>query len=343
MSYPFLNLHPTTPLLYSPSEPGIPPSKKTTEERLKPEGGAPSNAEPRLTLSPHTKSTGTIHDFARHVITPFDVGFMLDPLKLSAATPFLSPVLRVPGPIRYKEFRVADFESTGVELPDRYPELLSRIPNVRLVRVLPVEFVVEKEDCGRGTELNAQRIRADGRADQIQPLISTSLRIASGSVDMVTARSLHKTFRLGRQARASDIERTLAECFRILRQGGILEYIFFERRLSNAGPRAKELEEIWNVDVDGALSISHFMAALDQAGFIGGQHLRTIFGLVTLNRLFDEHGRRRGKGIRAQVGLMGLGMGSTSSPGAEGLGELQKECEEGGTGWRCVIGWCIKP
>jgi hypothetical protein len=268
---------------------------------------------------------------------------MLDPLKLSAATPFLSPVLRVPGPIRYKEFRVADFESTGVELSDRYPELLSRIPNVRLVRVLPVEFVVEKEDCGRGTELNAQRIRADGRADQIPPLISTSLRIASGSVDMVTARSLHKTFRLGPQARASDLERTLAECFRILRQEGILEYIFFERRLSNAGPRAKELEEIWNVDVDGALSISHFMAALDQAGFIGGQHLRTIFGLVTLNRLFDEHGRLRGKSIRAEVGLMGLGMGSTSSPGAEGLGELQKECEEGGTGWRCVIGWCIKP
>jgi hypothetical protein len=277
-------------------------------------------------------------------VRPFDEDFILDPLKLGAATPFLSPVLRVPGPIRHREFRVVDFGGTRGELLDKYPDILNRIQNVRAVRVSPSGVVTEEVDYGHGLNSKTQENMRDEQAITIQSHTPTLLPIAIGSVDMVVARSLHRdTVDMREPGCISEVEGTLVDCFRILRHGGILEYIFFERRLSNAGPLAQKLEEAWNVNVNGFVSISQFMAAIDKVGFTGGQHFRTTFGLVTLNRLFDGCGRRRGQGIRAELGKVSLRMGDTSSQGLEVLRELQNECEKLGTGWRCVIGWCTKP
>jgi hypothetical protein len=277
-------------------------------------------------------------------VTPFGEDFILDPIKLGAATPFLSPVLRDPGPIRHREFRVIDLGSTWGETHDKYPDILNRIQNVRAVRVSPSGMVNEEVDYGRDLNSNTQEIMRDEQAITIQSHTPTLLPIASGSVDMMIARNLHKdAIGVTKADSVSGIEATLVECFRILRHGGILEYIFFERRLSNAGPLAQELEGTWEVDVGGSVSISHFMGAIDKVGFIRGQHLRTTFGLVTLNRLFDGCGRRKGQGLRAELGKVSLRLEGTSSQGAEILGQLRKECEELGTGWRCVIGWCIKP
>ncbi|KAL2784592.1 hypothetical protein BJX66DRAFT_343896 [Aspergillus keveii] len=346
MSYPFLNLHPTTPLLYNSSPVGNPPFKKTTVGKSDSVNGVPPSAESTLTLYPYTESKGTISDYAPGIVTPFDKGFVLDPIKLGAATPFLSPVLRVPAPIRHREFRVLDLGSTrgGSEPQDTYPGILNRIQNVRAVRVSPSGMVPGAVDYGRDFNSNTQEIIREKQAIAIQSHTSASLPMASGSVDMVIARGLHKdTIGVTKADSVSGIEASLAEFFRILRHGGILEYIFFERRLTNAGPLAQKLEEAWNADVNGIVSISQFMAAIDKVGLTGGQHLRTTFGLVTLNRLFDGCGRRRGQGIRAELVKVSLRMGDTSSQGLEVLRELQNECEKLGTGWRCVIGWCTKP
>ncbi|KAL3492040.1 hypothetical protein BJX62DRAFT_236675 [Aspergillus germanicus] len=326
MSYPFLNLHPTTPLLCNSSAVGIPPSKKTTVRKSNSVDGVPPSAESTLTLYPYTEPRGTISDYAPGIVTPLGEDFILDPIKLGAATPFLSPVLRIPGPIRHREFRVIALGSSRGEPHDTYPDILNRIQNVRAVRVSPSGMMTEEVDYGRDLNSNTQEIIKDRQAVRIQSHTFASLPIPSGSIDMVVARRLHKdTIGVTKPGSISGIEAALAEFFRILRHGGMLEYIFFERRLSNSGPVAQKLEEAWNVDVNGYVSITQFMAAIDKVGFIGGQHLRTTFGLVTLNRLFDGRGRRRGQGIRAE------------------LGKLRKECEELGTGWRCVIGWCIKP
>ncbi|KAL3448421.1 hypothetical protein BJX65DRAFT_307281 [Aspergillus insuetus] len=303
MSYPFLNLHHTTPLLYTPSAVGISPLRETTVGKPKAVDGVPPSAESTLTLYPYTESKGTISDYAPGIVTPFGEDFILDPTKLGAATPFLSPVLRVPGPIRHREFRVIDLESTRGGSHDKYPGILNRIQNVRAVRVSPSGMVTEEVDYSSDLNSNTQEIMRYEQAITIQSHTPALLPIASGSVDMVVARRLHKdTIGVTKPGSVSGIEATLAEFYRILCHGGILEYIFFERRLSNAGPVSQKLEEAWDVDVNASVSISHFMADIDKVGFIGGQHLRTTFGLVTLNRLFDGCGRRRGQGIRAELG-----------------------------------------
>ncbi|KAJ0422661.1 hypothetical protein BJY00DRAFT_311028 [Aspergillus carlsbadensis] len=349
MSYPF-HLHPTTPIFYNPSVIGTPRSKKAAVGNLKSadRGPGPLNPEAALTLYPYAEPEGSISDYASEITTPFDETFILDPIKLNAATPFLSPVLRVPGPIRHREFRVVDLGCTTAALHDGYPETVNRIRNVQVVRVLPVGGVITKkeEHChDRGLDLKTCRIMEDGRAVPIiYPHTSASLPLPSGSVDVVIARSLHKDI-VGTRGSdfGSGIEANLAECFRVLRHGGILEYIFFERRLRDAGPLAQELEEAWAVDVSASLSTGQFMAGIDRVGFTGGRYLRTVFKLVTLNQLFDEHGRRGGNGMPAALGTGSPRRGDPTLQGAGVLRELQSECEKLGTGWRCVIGWCIKP
>ncbi|KAL2849842.1 hypothetical protein BJY01DRAFT_245780 [Aspergillus pseudoustus] len=300
MSYPFLNLHPTTSFLVKTPGPGVavPSNKLVAKPAL--DRGYPKKVS-TLTVYPYAESTdhqpGSVGDYAADIVTPFAETFVLDPIKLNAATPFLSPVLRVPGPIRYREFRVLDLGNgkCGNRRYDTYSGILSGILNVQLFHVLPAPM---EKDSTSYRSFNSTLERRIEETKAIATDSLTALPIPTASVDMVIARSLHKGIKVNRKmtlrmnkevdgkenciadtleasyqdvasASASDIEDTLAECFRVLRDGGILEYIFFERRLCNAGPLAQEFETAWDIDYNCDLSTGQFVAALERAGFAG--------------------------------------------------------------------------
>ena len=78
------------------------------------------------------------------------------------------------------------------------------------------------------------------------PLLGTDdysrLPYSDASVNIISARMLHKGIRIKPGASIRDLHSCLSEFHRVLVPGGCLEYIFFENELSNPGPLTAELE-----------------------------------------------------------------------------------------------------
>jgi len=186
------------------------------------------------------------------------------------------------------------------------------------------------------------------------------------SVDVISARSLHKAIRVGGGSAVEQKEYLrayLEECHRVLVPGGRLEYIYFGDKLLACGPLTGELEavlwEVWTEKGGGGHghgpAVDDFLALLDQVGFADGKHLTMKFGLFTLNSLFDYRGVRRA-GTATVFGAEHQQLGSQYPLFVGDLGprdyidqkahelrlRVYEECVLRGTGWECVIGYATK-
>jgi SAM-dependent methyltransferase len=188
------------------------------------------------------------------------------------------------------------------------------------------------------------------------------------SVDVISARSLHKAIRAGGGLvvhPSEQLRECLKECHRVLVPGGRLEYIYFGDQLHCCGPLTGELEavlwEVWTQDNAGGQGqgppTDDFATLLDQAGFKDGKHLTMKFGLFRLRSLFNYKGvqrRQRTGAATLKKEEQQLGSQQPASPSPVGpkdwidqkahelLFQVYKECALRETGWECVIGYVTK-
>jgi SAM-dependent methyltransferase len=188
----------------------------------------------------------------------------------------------------------------------------------------------------------------------------------NASVDVISARSLHKDVRVGGGLVDEPRERLrawLEECHRVLVPGGRLEYIYFGDKLLYCGPLTGELEAVlWDVWAENSAggdgqgpTTDDFIALLNQVGFTDRRHLTMRFGLFTLRSLFDHRGvQRRGKATALSVEQHQPGSRHPPVPGTVGpqdyidqkahelLFRVYEECASRETGWECVMGYSTK-
>jgi SAM-dependent methyltransferase len=267
----------------------------------------------------------------------------------------------------------ADRRLTADTTADEYTLRLAALPGVFLNKVL------FHQPSLSGAAPLASPAAYNTYGFRVDSVLSTSrlsrIPLPNSSVDVISARSLHKTIHAGGGLAADpaeDLRGCLEECHRILVPGGRLEYIYFGDKLLACGPLTGELEpflgEVWTENSTRAYGqifpdTNDFLDLLEQVGFKDRSHRSIKFGLFTLRSLYDHRGMPRssaGAGtsptaLTAQQQQQQLGAQHrpappcTPGPGSyidekawELLFRVHAECTLRETGWKCVIGYATK-
>ena len=275
--------------------------------------------------------------------------------------------------LRYRNPLKADHGLTADGSADEYTHRLASIPGILLNNVIFHQSSLSRDQ--------ASLVRNNICGFRKDSVLSTSnlsrLPMPNSSIDVISARSLHKTIQAGRGSEADPadvLRRCLEECHRILVPGGRFEYIYFGNQLLPCGPLTGELEpfleEVWTES--SALGRSQilpdtndFLGLLDHVGFKDGRHRTMNFGLFTLRSIYDYRGVPRSsektnttptvltvEQQRSQK--QQLGTQHCPTPGTPGQGtyihekacelllQVHEECTLRETGWKCVMGYATK-
>lgn len=269
----------------------------------------------------------------------------------------------------------ADRRLTTDTTADEYTLRLAALPGVFLNKVL-----FHQPSLSGAAPPLASPAAYNTYGFRVDSVLSTSrlsrIPLPNSSVDVISARSLHKTIQAGgglAAGPAEDLKRCLEECHRILVPGGRLEYIYFEDKLLACGPLTGELEpfleEVWtesSARAHGQIfpDTNDFLDLLEQVGFKDRSHRSMKFGLFTLRSLYDYRGVPRSSGgagtsptalTAQQQQQQQLGAQHrpappcTPGPGSyidekacELLFRVHEECTLRETGWKCVMGYVTK-
>ncbi len=193
--------------------------------------------------------------------TPLGYQFALDPTKLNAPRLLFSPFTRKRCEDFIETAIIVDIggekqgiwiEQTGAcswltNMLDSYTASLAKEPGIRVQKMI-------LQDRGRTNSrpddvTDTKRKTGSTAGSSVEcpyPLLGTDdysrLPYSDASVNIISARMLHKGIRIKPGASIRDLHSCLSEFHRVLVPGGCLEYIFFENELSNPGPLTAELE-----------------------------------------------------------------------------------------------------
>lgn len=195
------------------------------------------------------------------------------------------------------------------------------------------------------------------------------LPLPSGCIHAISIRSLYKDL-VSMMPGAHDVgimhsspstgtfaRLLLRECHRLLSMGGILEYIFIDKALENAGPLVTVMEDRFHsfhssprmCGGSPSLTIEEFLGHLDAAGFSGGRKVVLKFPYMVLSQLFTKDGERR-ESSQGALSFEDLcktqerwETGNLEHEAARRLSmSIDEETSTLKTSWKCVVGWTVK-
>lgn len=200
------------------------------------------------------------------------------------------------------------------------------------------------------------------------------LPLPSGSVQAISARSLYKDMTTakprvhslkeppGQQCTAEEILRDcLRECHRVLNKRGIIEYIYFDRKVKNPGPLITEMEDYFDSlsrhsETVGSeiLSIDKFLDLLEDTGFAGGKSVVLHFPYTMLSKIFTKDGQRRASfpgpiclldnedDTQRLLDAQFIEEKSNNDAARTLFADIEKEASLLNSSWKCVVGWTVK-
>ncbi|KAH8696585.1 hypothetical protein BGW36DRAFT_428587 [Talaromyces proteolyticus] len=273
---------------------------------------------------------------------PFSERFELNPVLLNISHPLLSRPLQ-----RRHCLRVLDLSGNGDSV---YSHTIATLPYATVCQV-------------------PQRQR------EVQTQSSPSLPFGPKSFDVVSTRTLYKSISITHQptspsrpwSNEKTLESWIREIHRVLDNGGSFEYIFFERRLNNAGPLTREVEPFlyeedqfyfFNQDQHqnsrftvrenctpclstttcGLVTAVRFLELLANEGFTIEKNTTLMFPLSLLSTAFTQDGQRFRENRReSELDKPDV------NPKLALLAEMvYEECRVSQTAWRCIIGCAQK-
>ncbi|RAO73102.1 uncharacterized protein BHQ10_009114 [Talaromyces amestolkiae] len=157
------------------------------------------------------------------------------------------------------------------------------------------------------------------------------------------------------------------EIYRLLDKRGSFEYIFFDRRLSHAGPLARALEPFFyeetqfsfcdhpqnqqseitgrdnctlcqNTATTEPVTAARFLELLANQGFTIEKNMTLMFPISLLSTFFTQDGQR----VREDRGISELDELETAPALVSLMEKIHEECRVSQTAWKCIIGCAVK-
>ena len=198
----------------------------------------------------------------------------------------------------------------------------------------------------------------------------TKLPFRDGYFDVISARSMHALLKhepVPGQSQIDEYDMCLKDCLRILKPGGVLEFMVMDSAISHAGSLGSKMsvEFGFNLKTRGydPVATRAFLGRLRKAGFVHTKRAWVFLPMgvtkSTSSRpdeasIVNEHAG--GTATIAHVsGLLGswlweqwmlkiqLEMGREKEKLLEGVDRVILEGRRCGAGWNCLCGWARKP
>ncbi|KFY76431.1 hypothetical protein V499_03932 [Pseudogymnoascus sp. VKM F-103] len=224
-------------------------------------------------------------------------------------------------------------------------------------------------------QLSNSNIHGPANHRQVTVNKLTSLPFKDDQFDLISARNLAHILKACSENGEDEYDACLAECMRILKPGGYLEFNMLDSDIMNAGPlgQAKSVEFGFSLKTRGydATPTKAWLGRLSRAGFVGVKRAWMVLPMgaptpVARPVSRDSMGVERPLELEAMVtgstaaaasitGLVGgwawekwmlklqMEIGVAEENLLEGVGEIVEEGRQAGAGWRGLSGWARKP
>jgi ubiquinone/menaquinone biosynthesis C-methylase UbiE len=223
-------------------------------------------------------------------------------------------------------------------------------------------------------QLSNSNIRGPKNHRQVAVEKLTKLPFADNQFDLISARHLYSILKVASENGEDEYDACLAECMRVLKPGGYLEFNILDSDIINAGSRgqAKSVEFGFSLKTRGydPTPTKAWLSRLQKAGFVSTK--RAWMFLPMGAPLIAAPSRRDSAGVEVKLELEAMVTGSTEAIGCvTGLAgawawerwmlklQMENGCLEGrlldgvsgiveegrkcGAGWRTLSGWARKP
>ncbi|KAI9730164.1 MAG: hypothetical protein M1818_008258 [Claussenomyces sp. TS43310] len=223
-------------------------------------------------------------------------------------------------------------------------------------------------------QLSNANINGPQNHRQVAVFKLTKLPFADKQFDLISARHLHSMLKVASENGSDEYDACLAECMRVLKPGGYLEFSLLDSDIMNAGSlgQAKSVEFGFSLKLRGydATPTRAFLGRLRHAGFVNVK--RAWMFLPMGAPLPPPPASRDSLGVEVKLELEAMVTGSTNAAAnitglmgawawekwmlklqmesgmAEGslLDGVHSILEEGrkcGAGWRALSGWARRP
>lgn len=222
-------------------------------------------------------------------------------------------------------------------------------------------------------QLSNSNIRGPKNHRQVAVDHLTKLPFADNQFDLVSAREIYTILRENGEHGQNEWDICLAECMRILKPGGYLEFSIMDSDIVNAGPLglAKSVEFGFNLKTLGydPVPSKSWISRLQNAGFVGIKRawLFLPMGAKQENKVQS----RDSSGVEVKLELEAIVSGSTENAAGicglvggwawekwllrckvqtlgseaklDGIQDIIEEGKSCSAGWRTINGWARKP
>lgn len=204
----------------------------------------------------------------------------------------------------------------------------------------------------------------------------TSLPFKDDQFDLISGRNLAHFLKVCSEKGEDEYYACLAECMRILKPGGYLEFNLLDSDIMNAGPlgQAKSVEFGFSLMTRGydPTPTKSWLGRLSRAGFVGIKRAWVILPMGAPTTSANASVSRDSMGVERPLELEAMVQGSTADAASitgivgswawekwmlklqmeigvaeenllEGVSEIVEEGRKSGAGWRGLNGWARKP
>jgi SAM-dependent methyltransferase len=222
-------------------------------------------------------------------------------------------------------------------------------------------------------QLSNSNIRGPKNHRQVAVDRLTVLPFKDNQFDLISAREIYSILKSKGENGQDEWDACLAECHRVLKPGGYLEFSIMDSDIVNAGPLglAKSVEFGFNLTTLGfdASPTKTFLPRLKQAGFVGVKRAWTFLPMGA--KLEEAPKNRDSLGVEVKLQMDAFLEGSLESMACvggivggwawekwllrcklqtfgneakiDGVRDIIEEGRYCGAGWRTVNGWAMKP
>lgn len=222
-------------------------------------------------------------------------------------------------------------------------------------------------------QLSNSNIRGPKNHRQVAVQRLTRLPFKDAQFDLISAREIYTILKENGENGEDEWQACLAECMRVLKPGGYLEFSIMDSDIVNAGPLglAKSVEFGFNLKTLGydPVPTKAWLGRLRQAGF---ENIKRAWVFLPMGaKVEDRAVQRDSMGVEVKLELEAMVTGSTEGAASicgvvggwawekwllrckvqtvgeegkvEGVQDIVEEGRRCGAGWRAVSGWARKP
>jgi len=286
----------------------------------------------------------------------------------------------IAAPVAKKLARLSRLEPTGTGARERARILdLGGQPTCDWAWYCAAEYPAAKiyTVCTKASrQISNSNIRGPANHRQVAVHKLTRLPFKDAQFDVVSARNVHAMLKVASEHGEDEYALCLAECMRVLKPGGYLEFAVMDSDIVNAGPlgQAKSVEFGFSLRTRGydASPTKAWLGRLNATGFTKVRRAWVFLPMGPPPTMEGKAASRDSMGVERPLELEAMVQGSTAGAAAisgvvggwawerwmlklqmeigvaeenllEGVGAIVEEGRRCGAGWRCLNGWARKP